>query len=367
MDSSNSSSSGSSSSSRSLRITHTEEVHNVLGVPTLHLVWNALPAAKALCNHKRTVFVMIPGNPGVIHYYEDFLFALYYRLRGKVSVIGVEHAGHTSARKETVLFNLEDQVQHKVAVLDRLIEENPNTRFILGGHSVGAYICLQLLKRRPNLEIARVFQLLPTVKEIGSTPNGRRLRPVFWTGSQIFVAFLASLLKLLPSGVRYRAVKQFTRHPPYYAAITSNKLISYQCARSALFMAANEMKSIRELDQETVMKHGDKLVFFYGQTDGWVPLSHYEEMKQLIPQAEIFLCNREIPHAFVLGYGADLASSVANVIFKHHYTGLAELLPALEEEDELDDSMNFDLRGELPSEIWTLKSESSLSELLNDQ
>lgn len=75
--------------------------------------------------------------------------------------------------KDTMLYSLEDQIQHKIDCLDTLAEENgQGTRFILIGHSIGSYISAEVLKKRPEQGIIRVIALFPTLRDIGVTPNG---------------------------------------------------------------------------------------------------------------------------------------------------------------------------------------------------
>jgi pimeloyl-ACP methyl ester carboxylesterase len=74
------------------------------------------------------------------------------------------------------MFSLEEQVENKIAILDRLREIYPaGTRFILAGHSMGSWLALRVLKARPN-DIERVFALFPTIDKIADTPNGRKLK-----------------------------------------------------------------------------------------------------------------------------------------------------------------------------------------------
>lgn len=75
------------------------------------------------------------------------------------------------------MFSLEEQVESKIAILDRLREIYPaGTRFILVGHSMGAWLALRVLKARSNHGIERIFQLFPTIDKIADTPNGRKLK-----------------------------------------------------------------------------------------------------------------------------------------------------------------------------------------------
>ena len=76
------------------------------------------------------------------------------------------------ATNENRLFSLQDQIDHKIACFDILGQENPDTEFIFMGHSIGAYISVEVLKKRHTRNITRVITLFPTIREIGLSPNG---------------------------------------------------------------------------------------------------------------------------------------------------------------------------------------------------
>ena len=71
------------------------------------------------------------------------------------------------------------------------------------------------------------------------------------------------------------------------------------------------MEHIRALDEDLIRSNLQRLSFFYGRTDGWVPLAHYERMIATFPDADAHLCPPEIPHAFVLGHSDAVAKLVA--------------------------------------------------------
>lgn len=54
-----------------------------------------------------------------------------------------------------------------------------------------------------------------------------------------------------------------------------------------------------------------KLIFYYGATDHWAPVSYYEDMKKKFPDGEIYLCERKFKHAFVLESSEEVAEMVA--------------------------------------------------------
>lgn len=58
----------------------------------------------------------------------------------------VEHAGHSvlPGYRHASPMHVTEQVQHKVDFLTVLHQENPHRRFVLAGHSVGAWICVEV-------------------------------------------------------------------------------------------------------------------------------------------------------------------------------------------------------------------------------
>lgn len=122
------------------------------------------------------VVLMIPGNPGVIAYYEYFLSRLFDLSNQEIDIIAVQHLGHTKGVKEneTDLFTLEEQLEHKLAFFDHVRRSyKSTTKFVLVGHSIGAWLTVNMLKHRTRHGISKIFGLFPTLENIKRTPNGR--------------------------------------------------------------------------------------------------------------------------------------------------------------------------------------------------
>jgi hypothetical protein len=127
----------------------------------------------ALAEPTKLVILMVPGNPGLVSYYREFLpsirDALPADLKGQTVIHAIGHLEHTpnatSAERRGFKPNaqptLEDQVADKVAYLDELAEtyrfgEEGAPKLILLGHSIGAWIGLQVRTRySPGLCVPR--------------------------------------------------------------------------------------------------------------------------------------------------------------------------------------------------------------------
>ena len=82
-----------------------------------------------------------------------------------------------------------------------------------------------------------------------------------------------------------------------------------------MFQIANDMVHIKDLDQETVIKDNeDKLVFYYGKEDPWVPASFSDQMKERFQSLDVRLCCENYKHAFVLNSAKDVGNMTWSLI-----------------------------------------------------
>lgn len=76
----------------------------------------------------------------------------------------MSHAGHISGlHTGDKLFSVGEQVDHKAEFILKHLAEDENRQVVLVGHSVGSYICLQLLRRLEPRRVLSVWALYPTV------------------------------------------------------------------------------------------------------------------------------------------------------------------------------------------------------------
>ena len=67
-----------------------KQVQNINGIPSLISKIHAENFEVGQC--KKAV-VLIPGNPGVIRFYESFLESLFDECEGRIPMFGIQHAG----------------------------------------------------------------------------------------------------------------------------------------------------------------------------------------------------------------------------------------------------------------------------------
>jgi hypothetical protein len=138
----------------------------------------------------------------MVEFYTPFLSEIHNTaLSSKLAILAHSHIGHIPkgvlednfSANEDSYYGLSAQVANAVSIFDLVTSEfGSETRVVLIGHSVGSWIvtqasssCIthgdsdltlssQVMKARPSRASA-MFLLFPTISEIASTPNGRRL------------------------------------------------------------------------------------------------------------------------------------------------------------------------------------------------
>ncbi|KAI9179002.1 hypothetical protein H9P43_005664 [Blastocladiella emersonii ATCC 22665] len=278
---------------------------DVLGKPTETLVWKAAGSAFTA----REVLVMVPGNPGVVEFYREFLDHVHADHAsahgGGLDIYAVQHLGHSAhAHLTSRAWSLSDQVAHKMHFIDSIVRAYPaGTRVHLAGHSVGAYIVLQVLKirgdrLRATASLGRVLMLFPTVMEIADTPNGAWMQYAVQWAPRTAVAYLASALQWLPAPVLHRVIAACSDVPGEFLRTTADALIHPTVVDNTLRMADQEMHAIRDLDVATVDKFVDHTHWVFGSDDKWAPRRMHDAIRDWWPQADVTMTDHA--HAFVL-------------------------------------------------------------------
>ncbi|XP_053291205.1 lipid droplet-associated hydrolase [Pleuronectes platessa] len=282
--------------------------------------------SRQLNSGHKLLFLVIPGNPGIVGYYKTFMLTLHSMFGYHHPVWAVSQAGHcvppdsmdmvedASLAAEQDVFGLNGQIEHKLAFLRKHVPRE--TSLVLIGHSIGCYIILEMMKRDPELKILKAVMLFPTIERMVETPQGKVMTPVLC--HMRYVAYLpVFLLSLLPDSLKGSLIKLVfggIRYLDLSVVRPTVGLLSGDCAANAMYMGGQEMKKVLERDNITIKKNLEKLIFYYGATDHWCPVQYYLDIKQDFPHGDIRLCEKGFRHAFVLDAGRDVAKMVAEWI-----------------------------------------------------
>ncbi|EEQ29537.1 hypothetical protein McanCB56680_006101 [Microsporum canis] len=348
----------------------------------------------SILSRTSTLVYFISGNPGLISYYHLFFSLLSselssqpngsYIIRGR-SLGGfevpdpqsktVEQQQEDSKKSPTRLYSLGDQIAFMERDLEEFVrawqdavqaehalEERPRANVIVMGHSVGAYIAMEIMRRRREkaglqkrmgmsdgvleqtasvegdrlgLDIIGGIMLFPTVVDIAKSPNGRVLTKLLYIPYlPLLVSMLAGFLVcILPELVLYRIVSYVMRNPRKEAVETTVSMLkNAPIVRQALHMAADEMREISadkwsdELwgfgsPTNTPKDRLTKMIFYFGRNDHWVAETTREEIiqsktkaKQSAPGPVLTVCEDGVVHGFCIGHSEIMANKVGKFI-----------------------------------------------------
>ena len=245
------------------------------------------------------------------------------------------HTGHTASDNVFTSFSFIEQTSHKIFLLRNKIfpNKNSNSKFILCGHSIGGWICIDIMRQLRNVEISLITAslcLFPTVMHIGQSPNGKKLGPLI--GNRCIRESAAMTLncvrncciqKWLIEFVHYIQQNDDKMSMDYEdATVVVKQLFHPYVVRNAMHMGATEMKLMKDVDSQTIYKYGNKIYFYYGPKDGWTqPISrHLKCVRKAIKNSkhaddvdvnEMVRTDRhDMPHACALGPTVKLLASV---------------------------------------------------------
>ncbi|GAA6007386.1 hypothetical protein JCM10207_006323 [Rhodosporidiobolus poonsookiae] len=291
----------------------------------------------------KLVLLFLPGNPGLVNYYTAFLSslrnALPSPLRETTEIYAVGHLGHSTAPglegrgfRPQEQASLDEQVEDKVRFVDELrggalrVGQEGGARCVVLGHSIGAWVGMQLIKQRPSL--TALHMLFPTLSHMASTPNGRKLSPLFssWTLRPVFYSTTA--LSYLPTALTSKLVGLLTGQVGPGMEVTTRLVSSPQTVLAALTMAREELATVTELDGAAVgqLAREGKLWIYYAAegVDGWVTEDAAREVERTVEDAvgreqrerRVRRCIEGMPHAYVLdeAHSASLARKCAGWI-----------------------------------------------------
>ena len=89
-------------------------------------------------------------------------------------------------------------------------------------------------------------------------------------------------------------------------------LVNYEAVQMACYMGYTELLQVNEPDIDSLRSFSDKIRFYNGSSDPWCPLAYPSQLKEKLPELDITFCQKNIPHAFVLGRSNDVANIVSD-------------------------------------------------------
>jgi len=217
---------------------------------------------------------------------------------------------------------LQEQIDHKIQFVREHLLETSAVPLFLVGHSIGAYMAIEILKKFPS-QLQHVIGLYPFVTlNVQSTWQSilRRL-----TETQILcvlVSKFAGLVGRLPNKYSKCALKLFVGRNWNRRAVdvTCQYLLQTNVVHNALYLGRTEFETLPLVpDWPSLTVNQSKISFLFGTNDHWGPLSLLYKISTRLPKLDVAIEREGHMHAFCCTEaGSDwVASHTAATIYFH--------------------------------------------------
>ncbi|KAK7284806.1 hypothetical protein RJT34_19559 [Clitoria ternatea] len=263
--------------------------------------------------------LFVPGNPGVILFYKDFVEFLYELLGGTANITAIGNVSHSRKDWEHGrLFSLQEQIDHKIEFIREELQ-NIEIPILLVGHSIGSYISIEMFKKCPE-KVKYCVGLYPfltlnphstTQLVIGKIAKSEVLAAA--------LSYLIASLGFLPVQVLRLIVRKFLGKSWSANAVEAacSHLAKYHTMRNVLYMAMTEFRKLSEAPDWTFIRERKaQFTFLFGVDDHWGPLQLLEEISKQVPGIAVSIERENHTHGFCCTEAGSLwvAQHVANLI-----------------------------------------------------
>ncbi|KAJ3359214.1 hypothetical protein HDU91_004983 [Kappamyces sp. JEL0680] len=247
----------------------------------------------------KLVLLMLPGNPGIPKFYDIFLDYIHGAL---------EHVDIWCPSYVEMHLSCDELVEQLLVFFDTLIQQYPSgTNFAIAAHSLGAYLTVRIMEKRPQAPVVKIISLFPSLQQMASTPRGLQVAPITLALPRFLISLFAFALSAIPVVFTKNLAMFITGHPEPIIDALVDHLFKMKNARAVLYLASWEMNDIRELDVATIRRHQHIWLMYFGKGDGWCPEEHVRDIRSRL-EVESYLCEEGHDHAFVTQNGGlDLA------------------------------------------------------------
>ncbi|XP_047353165.1 lipid droplet-associated hydrolase [Vespa velutina] len=274
---------------------------------------------------KKNVVIVIPGNPGIPQFYKDFIKSLNSKLPPKTPVWVIGHAGHVQPPKDLAInmpsdkewdkyYGLTAQIEHKIQFIRKYVPSD--AKIYLVGHSIGSWFILNLLKDEDiSKKVEKCYLLFPTIENMADTPNGRFLTNIIFNMANLLIYF-SWFFTLFPYYFKVFLLRVFGIFYGIPAKSINAVILFLQphILKKVFRLADEEIKKVKELDDNIIAQHANKLWLYYSVKDRWTRMSYYENMKAKHPNVETNLCEHNLPHSFVLCHDKIMGKIIGDLI-----------------------------------------------------
>lgn len=288
--------------------------------------------------------IFVPGNPGVLGVYHDFLVTLYKTLSKPsdesnnpvilaISHNNFDHPDHCDFQVDERItieenelsfvekakldtyhdpHDVELQVVNKLIILKRLLTQDSaqatigSCKVVFVGHSVGCYVILRVLQDKTLARLNAGSVLIhPALENLAKTEKGAEVGRLFALKLDYLMRLVAYALEtVLPKWTRVSVAKWFCSRElvESSSSVVLESIAQMVCSntlRALIEMAKSELVHVKDLDHETLVKpHAKKLKLIYTVGDHWVNEAGRQQLAELYP--ELCIEEQRTLHAFVM-------------------------------------------------------------------
>lgn len=160
--------------------------------------------------------------------------------------------------------------------------------------------------------VERCYNLFPVIENLKTTRNGLLFKYVKLLLG--IILFFTWIFTLLPKQVQIFLVRIYLfLHGRAEQSHTDSviRFLTPHAMDKVFFMLFNEMELVKDKNNDLIRSHSNKIKFYYGTSDGWVPIHYYKRLKEEIPAVDAELSNN-FEHHFILHNSIGVGEMVAS-------------------------------------------------------
>ncbi|KAK1429263.1 hypothetical protein QVD17_11469 [Tagetes erecta] len=245
--------------------------------------------------------LFVPGNPGVISFYTDFLESLYEQMGEAASITAIGHISHSEKDWEQgKVFTLKEQTDHKINFIHQELQDL-EVPLVLVGHSVGSFISLEIFRRIPD-KVAYVISLYPFLAVDPKSQQQYIIKKI--SRSRLLINLISAtvaLLGYLPISASRFIAKISLGKSWSTTAIDAlcKSVLKYHTMCNVLYMAMTEFEELVKVpDWEFMREQRNRIAFLYGDDDHWGPLYMHDEVVKQVPDVVVEVEREGHTHSF---------------------------------------------------------------------
>lgn len=233
-----------------------------------------------------THILILPGNPGVGVLYQDFAEKIYLKFEKTANVHILTYAGFELEETNSYC-DLYSQLNHKIEIFQLLSSTwNSNARIILVGHSIGAWITIEMHKKLKSNFQMELHLLFPFIAK-SNTKIQDQIAGFFTNENYTKLAnMMYRFLGKLPAQAISILLLVFYSH----ASEKSRTIITDYLQKNKRFfehvfnLAKDEFNKLNDdIDFDYFLENSKSIFLYYCSNDLWAPLNQLEILQKKVP------------------------------------------------------------------------------------